>query len=200
MAASSLIECLLDKGDFEHAETFAQMTLESLKDPGNGLDQQSEPVARGYYDLGEVIFRQKGDLVKAEKLIRESLRIKTHLYGGDHALVGVSGSLLARILLSQGKLGSKTKELYERSLTIGIKNSGSEGLSTAVSNNDLGILYHLQAGCSLIAGRRKEYLALSVSKFKEARRIYAKLFGPDHPNTVQASSQLSVVTRKLSET
>jgi hypothetical protein len=54
-AASSLIECLGDKGDFDHAELFAQLTLESLKDPGNGLDQQSEAVARDYYDLGDVI-------------------------------------------------------------------------------------------------------------------------------------------------
>jgi tetratricopeptide (TPR) repeat protein len=38
-AASTLIECLSYKGDFDHAETFAQMTLDSLKDPGNGLDQ-----------------------------------------------------------------------------------------------------------------------------------------------------------------
>jgi tetratricopeptide (TPR) repeat protein len=33
-AAGSLIECLINTGDFDHAETFAQLTLESLKDPG----------------------------------------------------------------------------------------------------------------------------------------------------------------------
>jgi hypothetical protein len=41
-AASMVIECFMFKGDFDHAEIFAQMTLDSLKDPGNGLDQQSE--------------------------------------------------------------------------------------------------------------------------------------------------------------
>jgi hypothetical protein len=41
-----LIECLILNSDFDHAETFAQLTLESLKDPGNGLDQQSEAVAK----------------------------------------------------------------------------------------------------------------------------------------------------------
>jgi tetratricopeptide (TPR) repeat protein len=69
-AASTLIECLIFKRDLDHAETFAQMTLDSLKDPGNRLDQQSEAVAIGYYDLGLVISQQKGDLVKAEKLVR----------------------------------------------------------------------------------------------------------------------------------
>jgi tetratricopeptide (TPR) repeat protein len=59
-AASTLIECLVFKGDFDKAETFAQMTLDSLKDPGNGLDQQSEAVAAGYYDLGMSSIDRKG--------------------------------------------------------------------------------------------------------------------------------------------
>jgi hypothetical protein len=46
-AASKLIEYLARKGDFCNAELFAQMTLDSLKDPSNGLDQQSEAVANG---------------------------------------------------------------------------------------------------------------------------------------------------------
>jgi hypothetical protein len=49
-AASALIECLTDKGDLCNAELFAQMTLDSLKDPQNGLDQQSEAVANCYND------------------------------------------------------------------------------------------------------------------------------------------------------
>jgi tetratricopeptide (TPR) repeat protein len=198
-AASWLIECLVEKGDFEHAETFAQLTLESLKDPGNGLDQQSEAVAKGYYDLGNVIFQQKGDLVKAEKLIRESLRIRTRLHGGDHTHVAVSASLLASILNTQGKLGIETKELHERCLAINIKNFGSEGINTAVSNNNLGSFYHLQAEASQSVGIRKELLSLSFSKLKEALRIFSKLFGPDHPNTVHTSSQFSIVSHKLSE-
>jgi hypothetical protein len=79
-AARFLIERLVHKGDFDHAETFAQLTLESLKYPRNGLDQQGEAVAKGYRDLGRVIYQKKGgDLVKAEKLARESLRMRTCL-------------------------------------------------------------------------------------------------------------------------
>jgi len=199
MAASSLIECLLDKGDFEHAETFAQLTLESLKDPANGLDQQSEAVAMGYYDLGNVILEQKGDLAKAEKLVRESLRIRIRLYGCDHANVGVSAGLLARVLQAQGNLGIETKELYERSLAITIKNFGLEGINTAASNFNLGNFYYRQAEGSLSAGIRKERLSLSVTKFNEALRTYTKFFGLDHPDTVRASSKLSIVTREQSE-
>jgi hypothetical protein len=137
--------------------------------------------------------------VKAEKLVRESLRIRTRLYRGDHVQVGMSTGLLASILQIQGKLGNETKELYDRSLAIDIKNFGSDGINTASSNNNLGNFHHLQAEASLSAGIRKENLSLSVSKLKEALRIHTKLFGPDHPNTVQASSSLSIVSHKLSE-
>jgi tetratricopeptide (TPR) repeat protein len=163
------------------------------------LDQQSEAVARGYYDLGRVILEQKGDLVKAEKLVRESLRIRTRLYGGDHGQVGMSSGLLANVLRAQGKLRIETKELYERTLVIDIKNYGSEGLNTAASNSNLGSLYYQQAEANQSAGIRKEHLLLSVSKLNEALRIYTKIFGPDHPYTMNASSQLSIVTRELSE-
>ena len=198
-AASMLIECLIFKGDYENAETFAQMTLDSLKDPGNGLDQQSEAVAKGYYDLGDVINQQKGDYVKSEKLVRESLRIRSRLYDAHHQCIGLSTSLLASILQSQGNLGSETQELYERSLAIHIRNYGPEGVNTAVSNFNLGIFYHLRAEESQTAEIKKGNLQLSESKYKESLRIYTVVFGPDNPRTIQSLSRLSIVSCKLSE-
>jgi tetratricopeptide (TPR) repeat protein len=198
-AASTLIECLIFKDDFDKAETFAQMTLDSLKDPGNGLDQQSEAVARGYYDLGNVINQQDRDLVKAEKLVRESFRIRSRLYDTHHQYVGMSIGLLAGILQSQGNLSSETQELHERALVIYIRNYGSEGVNTAISNNNLGDFYHLRSEESETAETKKDYLQLSESKYKESLRIYTKALGPDHPDTIEASSQLSIISRKLSE-
>jgi hypothetical protein len=45
-------------------------------------------VARGYYNLADVIAAQKGDLVKAEQLARESLRIRVKFHGNNHHHVG----------------------------------------------------------------------------------------------------------------
>jgi tetratricopeptide (TPR) repeat protein len=191
-AASTLIEGLISKGDFDNAETFAQMTLDSLKDPGNGLDQQSEAVANGYFDLGDVINQQKGDYVKAEKLVRESLRIRSRLYDAYHDCVGVSTSLLANILQAQGNLGSETQELLQRSLVITIRNCGSEGVNTAVSNYNLGVFYHHRAQVSQTAETKKNNLQLSGSNFKESLRIYTVIFGLDHPRTIDCKSQLSI--------
>jgi tetratricopeptide (TPR) repeat protein len=198
-AASTLIEWLICKGDFDHADTFAQMTLDSLKDPGNGLDQQSEAVAKGYYDLGSVIHQQEGDSVKAEKLVRESLRIRSRLYDTHHQFVGMSIGLLASILQSQGNLGSETKELYERALAIEIKNYGSEGVDTAISNFNMGAFYYFRAQGNQTAEIKKKHLLMSESKCKEALRVYTKIYGPDNRRTKQISSKLSIISRNLSE-
>jgi tetratricopeptide (TPR) repeat protein len=198
-AASMLIECFMFNGDFDHAETFAQMTLDSLKDPGNGLDQQSEAVANGYYDLGNVIYRQNGDYVKAEKLTRESLRIRSRLYDAYHINVGYSSCLLATILQSQGHLGSETQELHERSLAIDIKHFGSEGVHNATSNHNMGNFFNLRAEESQSAEAKKIHLKLAESKYKESLRIKSEVFGPDYPRTIRASSTLSIISLKLSE-
>jgi tetratricopeptide (TPR) repeat protein len=196
-AAGMLIECLMHKGDLYNAERFAEATLGSLKDPANGLDQESEEVANGYYDLAIVITNQKGDLVKAEMLARESLRIRTRMYGNDN--IGLSCSLLGQILMSQDNLGNETLELFERSLANSTKHYGPDAINTAISNFNLGSFYHQLADKQQNSQKKIEYLRLSKSIFKEALRIYTKLFGPDNPQTIKASSQLSIISRELTE-
>jgi tetratricopeptide (TPR) repeat protein len=88
-AAGTLIECLIHTGDLFNAERFAQATLDSLKDPGNGLDQEIDEVAYGYCILAKVIHQKKGDFVRAEMLVRESLRIRSQLYCHDNVFVGL---------------------------------------------------------------------------------------------------------------
>jgi hypothetical protein len=51
-AAGTLIDCLIHKGDLYDAKRFSQVTLDSLKDPANKVDQECEAVAEGYYNLG----------------------------------------------------------------------------------------------------------------------------------------------------
>jgi tetratricopeptide (TPR) repeat protein len=140
-AASTLIECLTLKEDFEKARIFAQMTLDSLKDPGNGLDQQSEEVARGHYDLAIVILKQKEEILTAEMLAREALRIRTQLYGNDAQYVGNCVGLLAQILCSQNKKDEETKELFARSVAITAKHCGRDGYNTAATNSNMGRFY-----------------------------------------------------------
>jgi tetratricopeptide (TPR) repeat protein len=137
-AAGILIECLIFKGDLYDAERFAQVTLDSLKDPANKVDQEGEEVAIGHYNLANVMMRQDGDLVKAEGLAREALRIRSQLHGNDHHRTGESIALLANVLRRQDFLGNDVKEFHERSLAIAVKHEGPDGINTAVNNLSLG--------------------------------------------------------------
>jgi flagellar hook assembly protein FlgD len=74
-AAGILINILISKGDLFDAERYGQVTYGNLRDKKNGIDQESDTVAEGAYNLAHVIFRQDGDLINAEELARESLRI-----------------------------------------------------------------------------------------------------------------------------
>jgi gamma-glutamylcyclotransferase (GGCT)/AIG2-like uncharacterized protein YtfP len=181
-AAGILIDCLSRKGDLYNAERFAQATLDSLKDPANKVDQQSEEVARGYFDLANVIDEE--DCVKAEMLARESLHIAT--------IISIQDTVLAFYLA--------TKELLERWLAISIKNNGPDGISTAIANANLGRFYHEVSKLQQLAEARKEHLHLSQTSYKEAVRIFTKILGPDNSRTIEFSSVLSSISLKLSET
>jgi tetratricopeptide (TPR) repeat protein len=173
--------------------------LDSLKDPANGLDQVSKEVATGYHNLANVINEQKGDFVKAEMLARESLRIRTRIYGNDHVNVGLSCHLLGGILMSQVNLGDETMELLERSLAIITKNGGPDGINSAAANLNLGAFYDQLADRQQNDERKIVYLHLSKAKYEEAVRIYTKIFGPNNPQSIGASSTLSIISPKLSE-
>lgn len=198
-AATNLIGCLIHTGDFYDAERYAQATLDSLRDPANGLDQESEAVASGYCILGKVINNQFGDLVKAEALAREAYRIRVQLYGNDHFLVGLTGSNLANILMSQRKLGDETQKLYERSLAISITNEGPEAFNAGVENFNLGNFHQLLAKRQMTSDTRKQHLCLAKSYSTEADRISTKIYGSSNPHSIRYASQLSTITLELSE-
>jgi protocatechuate 3,4-dioxygenase beta subunit len=101
--------------------------------------------------------------------------------------------------VSQGKLGSETKELLEQALAIRIRNFGPDGVDTAISHINFGLFHRKLAKEQQTAETRKVHLRLSVSMIKEALRISTKIYGPDDPRTLQYSSELSTTARMLSE-
>jgi uncharacterized protein YwbE len=124
------------------------------------------------------------------------------LLGSDHLHTGESLGLLANILISQKKLGDEVKELCERSLAIILKNEGPHGINVAIMNQQIG-RYNYTVMKTYLADlpdeKIIEYLKISKSYYQESVRIFKKIFGPSHPNTIGAVSELSMVTRVLSE-
>jgi tetratricopeptide (TPR) repeat protein len=156
-------------------------------------------MATGAYNLANVIFKQKGDLIKAEQLTRESLRIMALIYGSDDRYIDNSCHLLGRILERQGKLGDETRELYEHSLAISIRNHGSDGSNAAIGNYYLGDFYHKLAKKEPTVDVKRTHLLLSKSYYEKALRNYLKIYGPTRPRTVKTSSRLTTVLRELSQ-
>jgi tetratricopeptide (TPR) repeat protein len=198
-AAGTLINVLIAKGDLFDAERYAQVTYGNLRDKNNGIDQESEAVANGAYNLADVLYQLEGDLIKAEEVARESLRIRTLIFDSNHIIVGLSCDLLASILSAQGKLGDETRGLYERSLAISIRNEGPDGACAATRNYDIGEFYEKLAIKQSTADAMQTHLLLAKSHFVEVQRIWSKIHGPTHPNTVSVSSQLTNILRVLSQ-
>jgi tetratricopeptide (TPR) repeat protein len=198
-AAGYLINSLIKQGDLFNAERFAEQTYANLRDVKNGMDQEGEEVAMGAYNLADVILRQDdGDLIKGEKLARESLRIRTRLYGSNHRRIGTSCLLLGRILMNQVKYGDETKELLKRSLAINVVNEGLDGTNTAAGNISIGQFYYKLAMIQSIMSIKRTQLLLAKSYVEEAIRIETKTHNLTHPNRVGAESLLFNILRELS--
>jgi hypothetical protein len=176
-----LIDSLIKKGDLFNAERFAAITYSSLKDKKNGLDQEDEDVAFSAYNLALVILQQGGSnkLQKAEELARESLRIRTNLFGSNHHRdykVAESSMLLAEALKQQGKGANETNELFKRSLPIWIRHEGPDGRNVASANITIG-RFLLEDATNQPFEALKELMLLAKSHFEEALRIELKVHG-----------------------
>jgi hypothetical protein len=198
-AASWLISCLIQQGDLFNAERYAEQTYANLRDMKYGMDQEGRQVAQGAFNLADVIRRQDDrDLIKAEKLARESLHIMTRLYGPDSSKLGTFCLLLARILDMQGKSGDETKDLFERSLANFKRHEGPNGTNTAVGTIDIGnFFFNLAMKESTVHSKRTQLL-LAKSHIEEAIRIETKKDSSTHQNRVFAASLLSAIISELS--
>jgi tetratricopeptide (TPR) repeat protein len=200
-AAAILINCLKQNGDHVKAELFAEVNYSTLRDHKNGKDQEGDEMAEGSYNLADIIHKQKGDLVKAEKLARESLRIRVRLFHSEDFRIGDCSFLLARILQSRNNLGDETKDLFIRALAIFTRNEGPDGMNTAEGNIRVGEYYYQQFK---IVESKEEYameaikhLFLAKKYLEEGCRIESLLYGLNNPSTYEAVDLLAAVISNL---
>jgi hypothetical protein len=198
-AAGVLINILISKGDLFNAERYAQVTYGNLRDKKNRIDQESEAVAQGAYNLANVIYQQNGDLMIAEELARESLRITSLINGSNHGYIGRACGLLASILMAQGQLGDETRALHERCLAIYMRDKGPDGPDTATGNYNLGLFYRQLAGVQTTVVLEQKQLLLAKAYFEESHRNPTEIYGSTHTETVDAASKLATVLSRLSK-
>jgi hypothetical protein len=135
--------------------------------------------------------------VKAEKLARDALRIRTLIFGSKHNNLRDTTDLLAKVLMLQGKLGNEAKELLLRSLANSIRNEGPEGANAATANSNLGCYYKILATKQPTADLKRNNLQQAKSHVVEAIRIFTKVYGPAHPDTTAARDNLASIFSEL---
>jgi hypothetical protein len=195
-AAGLLIGVLIKNGNLFDAERYAQITYSNLRDKKNGINQESEEVAMGAHNLAGVIIQQGGDLIKAEVLAREALRIRTLIYVEDDHHIGYSCNLLGRVLLGQNKYGDETRDLLKRSLATDIKHEGPDAVNTAFSHRDLGLFYqHLAQMDQPTVELIRMYLQLAKTHYEESLRIRTKIFGSSDFKTLEVEKKLADISR-----
>jgi hypothetical protein len=183
-AAGLLINILIVIGNLFDAERYAQVTYGNLRDKKNGMDQESEAVAMGAFNLACVTYRQNVDLIKAEELARESLRIRSLIYDSDDSKMALCYNLIARILQAQNKLGDETRDLFKRSLTIAIRNEGPDTDNDMTGKVFVGKFHHQLAYTKPTLELRRKELFEAKLYFQDIRRISSKIFGPTHLKTL----------------
>jgi hypothetical protein len=161
------MNCLIQQDDLFSAQSFVEQTYANLKDIKNGMDQEGEQVSTGAYNLADVIQRQNdGDLIKAEKLARESFRIRTQFCDTNHCSVGENCLLSARILLKQREVAIEVKELFERSLANYIRNEGMKGQTELILQLYSGLTSQYGKSCSSFAHTKRVCRKKLTSIFK----------------------------------
>jgi hypothetical protein len=159
------------------------------------MDQDGVELAVAAFNLSTVIFRQGGNIVKAEELARESIRIRILI---DNKDLQTSLELLASILVAQRNFGDETKGLYERSLALVIKNEGLDSLNAAHINHSIASFYIKFTTTQTTISAKMHSLLLIESHLKEALRVYSKIHGSAHESTVDTQVLLTTVLRQIS--
>jgi hypothetical protein len=105
--------------------------------------------------------------------------------------------LLAKTMMIQGKLGDETRELFERSLAIFIRNEGPDGMNGAAVNIEICQFYYKLAMTQSIVSIKRTQLLLAKSYVEEGLRIEKMIHSPTFPNYVAAECILSDILREL---
>jgi tetratricopeptide (TPR) repeat protein len=149
------------------------------------------------HNLAFLILSRKWDLIRAEKLERESIRIRILLFGNDNAKLGETYDILGQILQAQGNFGEETLTSFKYALAIPLRNEGPYGLNTAMGNSNLAGFYYEFAGMQLTIDSKRAQLLLAKSHYEVSLRFYLERLGPTHDETIFATSSVEDVTRKL---
>jgi tetratricopeptide (TPR) repeat protein len=203
-AASNLIGTLGMTGDHYDAERFARICYQCLTRPP--LDPESYEaakaagnLARASYNLIEANGLGSADIEEAEMLASEAVRIIRALKGPSDVNIPCFLLVLVNIRFKKKDYGEGAKSLLEDYLAHAIRDQGIDGEHTADIHDDLGHFYYQIVDTLSSSDAKRTHLQQSESHYKEALRIYTKIYGSKHQQSLALASELSLVSIELEQ-
>ncbi len=178
--ASRCAHYLLERGEYDAAETLQQRALKMLE---KLLGQNHLEVASALNRLANLCVRQ-ARFSQAEALHRRALSIREMALGSDHLDVSYILTNLGAVCYEQQRYDD-AEGFQRRALAIKEKALGSDHSDVAGSLNNLGNIY-------ADLERFEEAEAVTL----RALRIWERSLGPDHPVVAMSLSNLGELYRK----
>ena len=194
-AAFYLINALLLNNEYEDAEFYARSLWEIIH-TNNHVDNDipgdkrqtyvamaSGLLARAIYWLAESGGIPSEEKQKAgEEAIaraRESLEIRTQLYGAESEHVAATLGGLADVLgYFNDDVDDEVLRLYQQGITIYSREAGRTSVNVGVYETNLGIAYYrraVKARAAMDSDREQANLELALPHYREAARIYSAI-------------------------
>ena len=197
-AAAELIECLILTGEYSQAESYSRITYESLMDPCNGIDPESEEVARGMQQLAHLCINMEREghvaaldlVIEADCLIRKACNIMENLHGPASPNLAICLETFGQVLVCRDIFTEETRLIFERVLAIYTDCDGGNGHGTLQALGSLGDFYY-ELGNSMHSGceRNVEYQK-SIGIFEKAACIGAIIYGSDEKRTSKYTEKI----------
>jgi tetratricopeptide (TPR) repeat protein len=199
---------LVDQGEERaraRARSYLDRALRIQQEMFGGQDLRTVESLNG---LGELLFRQGdfGDTVRheeqfhrperypvkfepykeAQSYFDQALAIRTKVLGERAPETAESLSNLGRVLARQGDIAA-AQSYFERALAIQREGLGEWHPRTAQTLANLGRLF----------GKTSAGLGEAKRSLEQARDIFERTLGPEHPDTIEVRSELSEIEAQL---
>ena len=202
-AAFYLIECLLQNNEYEDAHLFAHTLWEIIHNNNHvdndiPADKRQKYVASAAHLLSKAILNlaRSGGIPPEEKQkageeaiarARQSLEIKTQLYGAERKHVANAMGGLADVLghFNDGIDDGEIFRLYEQAIAISARVNGSTSMNVGTLEFNSGTAYGRKSDRALDVNDLEQCVAnleLALPRFREAARIYTALNHMDRAN------------------
>jgi len=170
------------QGDLAEAERLLSDALAQGRAIGGDLDALTLDMRSG---LAEVLVN-RGDIERAEPLLREFVRDIERIYGRGHPHAGIARNNLGNALSDMPSRVGEAESVYQEALAILLAAFGERHPEVATVHNNLGSLY-------LLTGRWAD----AEAALARAIEIRESTLGADHPDTGAARTGRALALNKL---